>query len=194
MACDLADAAQADTQMISLLYRTHKALPPSSKVSSLYVFDSIARAAHRTKTKKGLVADLNNPIGNAASFLVRLEGMLDGLVDDMLVHGPPEGKASVRSSGRVLPVLSLYCHPSNAPTDNTIPSQTCLVSYVATCLLSSQEKTRKVVDIWTREGTFPPGALTRLADKVKTGACFSLVFAKLCNLFCVTRPSARISH
>ncbi|CCO31170.1 Rpb7-binding protein seb1 [Rhizoctonia solani AG-1 IB] len=112
----------ADTQMISLLYRTHKALPPSNKVSSLYVFDSIARAAHRTKTKKGLVADLNNSIGNAASFIVRLEGMLDGLVEDMLTNGPPEAK----------------------------------------------EKTRKVLDIWTREGTFAPDALKRLSERVSS--------------------------
>ncbi|CUA69282.1 hypothetical protein RSOLAG22IIIB_08406 [Rhizoctonia solani] len=109
-----------DTQMISLLYRTHKGLPTPNKISSLYVFDSIARAAHRTKSKKGLVADLTSPSGNAASFLVRLEGMLDGLVEDMLAHGPPEAK----------------------------------------------EKTRKVLDIWTREGTFPAGALKRLSERV----------------------------
>ncbi|KDN47773.1 hypothetical protein RSAG8_03193, partial [Rhizoctonia solani AG-8 WAC10335] len=109
-----------DTQMISLLYRTHKGLPTPNKISSLYVFDSIARAAYRTKSKKGLVADLNNSAGNAASFLIRLEGMLDGLVDDMLAHGPPEAK----------------------------------------------EKTRKVLDIWTREGTFPAGALKRLSERV----------------------------
>ncbi|EUC54827.1 hypothetical protein RSOL_074910 [Rhizoctonia solani AG-3 Rhs1AP] len=109
-----------DTQMISLLYRTHKGLPTPNKISSLYVFDSIARAAHRTKAKKSLVADLHSSTGNAASFLIRLEGMLDGLVEDMLAHGPPEAK----------------------------------------------EKTRKVLDIWTREGTFSAGALKRLSDRV----------------------------
>ncbi|KAH7326892.1 hypothetical protein B0J17DRAFT_221746 [Rhizoctonia solani] len=112
-----------DTQMISLMYRTHKGLPTPSKVSSLYVFDSVARAAYRTKTKKGLVADLNST-GNAASFLVRLEGMLDGLVEDMLTNGPPEAK----------------------------------------------EKTRKVLDIWTREGTFPASALKRLSERVSGGS------------------------
>ena len=85
---------QADTQMISLMYRFHKGLPASNKVSSLYVFDSISRAAHRHKSKKALVADLNSTVGNAASFLVRLEGILDGLVEDMLTHGPPEAKVS----------------------------------------------------------------------------------------------------
>ncbi|CAE6499364.1 unnamed protein product [Rhizoctonia solani] len=108
-----------DTQMISLMYRTHKGLPTVNKISSLYVFDSVARAAHRTKSKRGLVADLNST-GNAASFLVRLEGMLDGLVEDMLANGPPEAK----------------------------------------------EKCRKVLDIWTREGTFPAGALKRLSERV----------------------------
>ncbi|KAG8694825.1 hypothetical protein FRC09_009576, partial [Ceratobasidium sp. 395] len=84
---------QSDTEMISLMYRLHKTLPAPNKVSSLYVFDAIARAAHRQKTKNNLVADLNSSVGNAASFLVRLEGVLDGLVEDMITHGPaPEGK------------------------------------------------------------------------------------------------------
>ncbi|KAG8701791.1 hypothetical protein FRC08_003892, partial [Ceratobasidium sp. 394] len=109
--------------MISLMYRLHKSLPAPNKVSSLYVFDSVARAAHRHKSKKALVADLNSAVGNAASFLVRLEGMLDGLVEDMVVHGPPESK----------------------------------------------EKTRKVLDIWTREGTFSADVLTRLSERVKQG-------------------------
>ncbi|KAL5633604.1 hypothetical protein ACGC1H_003925 [Rhizoctonia solani] len=139
-----------DTQMISLMYRTHKGLPTPNKISSLYVFDSIARAAYRTKTKKGLVADLNGSTGNAASFLVRLEGMLDGLVEDMLAHGPPEAK----------------------------------------------EKTRKVLDIWTREGTFSAGVLKRLSDRVSgshanqhplvthQGAYHvHYMFAKSCNSF-----------
>ncbi|KAG8713373.1 hypothetical protein FRC11_012409 [Ceratobasidium sp. 423] len=112
-----------DTQMISLMYRTHKGLPARNKISSLYVFDSVARAAHRTKSKRGLVADLNTA-GNAASFLVRLEGMLDGIVEDMLANGPPEAK----------------------------------------------EKSRKVLDIWTREGTFPASALKRLSEKVSGGS------------------------
>ncbi|CAE7180992.1 unnamed protein product [Rhizoctonia solani] len=143
-----------DTQMISLLYRTHKGLPASSKVSSLYVFDSIARAAHRTKAKKALVADLNSAVGNAASFLVRLEGMLDGLVDDMLAHGPQEAK----------------------------------------------EKTRKVLDIWTREGTFPAGALKRLSERVAGNSTqqpaqgayhVHYMFAKSCNSFDCAQPVAQ---
>lgn len=80
--------------MISLMYRLHKGLPAPNKISSLYVFDSISRAAHRQRSKKALVADLNSSVGNAASFLVRLEGILDGLVEDMLAHGPPEAKVS----------------------------------------------------------------------------------------------------
>lgn len=105
--------------MISLLYRTHKGLPTPNKISSLYVFDSIARAAHRTKTKKGLVADLNSSGGNAASFLVRLEGMLDGVVEDMLANGPPEAKvspsleltsASIHHTGLALPFAIYTCH------------------------------------------------------------------------------------
>lgn len=106
--------------MISLMYRMHKGLPAPNKVSSLYVFDSISRAAHRQKSKKAQVADLNSTVGNAASFLVRLEGILDGLVEDMLVHGPPEAK------------VSHVCYPQNLsvkfpPAWNSV-SLTCVSS------------------------------------------------------------------
>ncbi|KAB5592537.1 Rpb7-binding protein seb1 [Ceratobasidium theobromae] len=110
---------QSDTQLLSLMLRTHKALPPASKVPSLYVFDAVARAAHRTAAKHALVANLASPTGNAASFLLRLQGILDSLVDDMLAHGP-----------------------------------------------EAKEKTRKVLDIWAKEGTFPPHSLAPLVAKL----------------------------
>ncbi|CAK5267655.1 unnamed protein product [Mycena citricolor] len=35
-----------DTQLVSILFRTHKSLQSAAKISSLYVFDALARAAH----------------------------------------------------------------------------------------------------------------------------------------------------
>ncbi|KAG8901122.1 hypothetical protein FRB99_005554 [Tulasnella sp. 403] len=79
-----------DTQMVSILYRTHKSLPTSGKVPSLYVFDSLARAARSQATK--MRADPKSPQGNAAAFLAKIEGVLDGLIRDMIATGIPEAK------------------------------------------------------------------------------------------------------
>ncbi|KAG9010684.1 hypothetical protein FRB94_010161 [Tulasnella sp. JGI-2019a] len=79
-----------DTQMISILYRTHKTLPATSKIPSLYIFDSLARAARSHATKHR--ADAGSSTGNAATFLTKMEGILDGLIQDMLAIGTTEAK------------------------------------------------------------------------------------------------------
>ncbi|TRM57942.1 hypothetical protein BD626DRAFT_634468 [Schizophyllum amplum] len=89
-----ADAMQLlayDTQLVSILYRTHKSLSGSSKISSLYVFDSFARAA-RSKANKQGSSGSGSSGGNAHSFLSKLEGVLDGLFHDMVTCGLSEGK------------------------------------------------------------------------------------------------------
>ncbi|KAG8964921.1 hypothetical protein FRC03_001221 [Tulasnella sp. 419] len=110
-----------DTKLISILYRTHKTLPATSKVSSLYVFDALARAArnHATKTK----ADQKAVTGNSATFLSKMEGVLDGLIRDMVLCGAPEAK----------------------------------------------EKTRKVLDIWSKANTFPKEVISRLVGITESG-------------------------
>ena len=80
--------------MVSTLYRTHKSLPASAKVSSLYAFDALCRAARHQVSKNNLTGDINQPIGNSATFLLKIEGILDGLVQDMLTCGAPEAKVS----------------------------------------------------------------------------------------------------
>ncbi|KAG8861435.1 hypothetical protein FRB96_002884 [Tulasnella sp. 330] len=79
-----------DTQMVSILYRTHKTLPTTSKIPSLYIFDSLARAARSQATKHR--ADASSSTGNAATFLVKMEGILDGLIQDMIAIGTTESK------------------------------------------------------------------------------------------------------
>ncbi|KAJ3759791.1 hypothetical protein EV360DRAFT_81777 [Lentinula raphanica] len=81
-----------DTQLVSILYRTHKSLSPSAKVSSLYVFDALARAAKHQANKQNLVGDINASEGNCATFLLKLQGILDGLFKDMVLSGTPESK------------------------------------------------------------------------------------------------------
>jgi len=99
--------SQNDTQIVTTLYRTHKTLPQSSKVSSLYVFDALARGARRQVTRLNLVADLKSPKGNCATFLLRLEGVLDSVFRDMISSGTDSGKVSSRT-------ISFYpLHPGN---------------------------------------------------------------------------------
>ncbi|KAJ7759202.1 hypothetical protein B0H16DRAFT_1534769 [Mycena metata] len=109
---------QDDTQLVSILYRTHKSLQPAAKVSSLYVFDALARAARTQVVKQRLTGDINSVKGNCATFLLKVEGVLEGLVQDMLSISTPESK----------------------------------------------EKTKKVLDIWSKGSTFPPAILVRLKD------------------------------
>lgn len=78
--------------MVSTLYRTHKALQPQFKVPSLYAFDALARAARGHATKHGFAGD-SQP-GNSATFLLKLEAILEGLFRDMMGSDVPEGKVS----------------------------------------------------------------------------------------------------
>ena len=80
--------------MVSILYRMHKTLSPTHKVNSLYVFDRLARAAKHQVDKQGLTGDLNQERGNCATFLLRVEGVLEGLFQDTASAGR-EQKVSV---------------------------------------------------------------------------------------------------
>ncbi|KAJ7446765.1 hypothetical protein FB451DRAFT_787082 [Mycena latifolia] len=111
---------QDDTQLVSILYRTHKSLQPPAKVSSLYVFDALARAARSQAVKQNLTGDINSRKGNCATFLLKVEGVLEGLFQDMISAATPESK----------------------------------------------EKTKKVLDIWSKGNTFPSAILVRLKDVV----------------------------
>ncbi|KAF8075099.1 hypothetical protein FPV67DRAFT_1665837 [Lyophyllum atratum] len=81
-----------DTQLVSILYRTHKSLKPAAKVSSLYVFDALSRAARHQVTKQSLTGDISSPTRNAATFLLKVEGVLEGLFQDMVNVGSAEAK------------------------------------------------------------------------------------------------------
>lgn len=77
-----------------MLYRTHKSLSTSAKVNSLYVFDAIARAAKSQVNKKSLSADRHTGKGNAATFLSKLQAVLDGLFQDMAAISSSSTKVS----------------------------------------------------------------------------------------------------
>ncbi|KAI0769204.1 hypothetical protein BC629DRAFT_1292195, partial [Irpex lacteus] len=83
-----------DTQLVSTLYRTHKSSSGTHKINSLYVFDALARAARHQVDKHKL--DVHAIVGNCATFLVKMEGVLDGLFQDILSSGLPEAKEKTK--------------------------------------------------------------------------------------------------
>lgn len=63
-------------------------------MSSLYIFDALSRAARQQVTKLGLTGSLYSEKGNCATFLVKIEGVLEGLFQDMVTIGTEESKVS----------------------------------------------------------------------------------------------------
>jgi len=85
-----------DTQLVSILYRTHKSLPTVSKVSSLYIFDALSRAARHHVVKHGISGDAYTQPGNCATFLLKVGGVVEGLFQDMVTSGSPESKEKTK--------------------------------------------------------------------------------------------------
>ncbi|KAG8798678.1 hypothetical protein FRC16_006764 [Serendipita sp. 398] len=102
-----------DTKIVTMLYRTHKSLPKNQKVSSLYVFDALARAAKHQASKHSLaIKEIpSDKPGNAGTFLFKLEGILDGLIEDMIKVGTPEAMEKTRK------VLDIWKKANTFPAD-----------------------------------------------------------------------------
>lgn len=100
-----------DTQLVSILYRTHKTLAPSSKIHSLYAFDALSRASRSKVSKLGITGDINAEKGNCATFLLKIDGILDALIQDMMSIGTSEAKVSVFiKADPWLSVIHYYLH------------------------------------------------------------------------------------
>ncbi|KAI0339630.1 hypothetical protein BDW22DRAFT_1361205 [Trametopsis cervina] len=85
---------EQDTQLVSVMYRTHKSSSAASKIHSLYAFDALSRAARNQVVKQKL--DVHAIVGNCATFLIKVEGVLDGLFQDILSSGHPEAKEKTK--------------------------------------------------------------------------------------------------
>lgn len=89
-----------DHRIVTTLYKLNAALPPASpsRISSLYVFDAVARAA-KAAVSKGVGTELTNERGKGtqASLLRKLEGVVASWVDGMI----DDGKRGVWVEGRV---------------------------------------------------------------------------------------------
>ncbi|KAH9930321.1 uncharacterized protein B0H18DRAFT_994394 [Fomitopsis serialis] len=127
-----------DTQLVSTLFRTHRTLSSASKVNSLYVFDALSRAARNQVNKHRLSPPIDPAQGNCATFIVKVEGVLDSLFQDLITT-----------------------------RDETL-----------------KEKSKKVLDIWVKNNTFPSAALERLSQRLENpakGACRYLCFFAECS-------------
>ncbi|GAA5961998.1 hypothetical protein JCM3765_007191 [Sporobolomyces pararoseus] len=130
------DNVSSDTALITLLYRHHKKATPTHKLTSLYLIDAIARAARSKYKKEGKAKQQEE-----SSTTPKDE--------------PPQPETSAGSGtcGSFLKkiegllskiVLDVW---ENAPVEH-------------------REKVRKVMDIWTKAGTFSSSALARLGNKL----------------------------
>lgn len=118
-----------DAQLVSALYRTHKYLPASNKISSLYVFDALARAAKHQAVKHGMSVNVDK--GNSATFMLKLEGILEDLFVDLssATVEVPELKVRKLFVHRSMhPLIEISLSPSCSPW-------TCFTSYVCSIRL-----------------------------------------------------------
>ncbi|WWC96288.1 hypothetical protein V866_003155 [Kwoniella sp. B9012] len=116
-----------DYQLVTTFFKLNASLPPASqsRISSLYVFDAIARAA-KSDVNKGIGTQVNKERGKGtqAGLLLKLEGVVDSWIEGLL----DDGKGGLWVEGK--------------------------------------EKTKKIVDIWSKAGTFPQHCLERLTKKI----------------------------
>ncbi|EIN09505.1 hypothetical protein PUNSTDRAFT_112962 [Punctularia strigosozonata HHB-11173 SS5] len=99
-----------DTQLVSILYRRHKSLPVDKKIHGLYAFNALACAARHKVNKHGITGDINAEKGNCATFLLKLDGVLDGLFKDMLATGNSECKEKTKK------VLDIWVKSNTFPS------------------------------------------------------------------------------
>lgn len=89
-----------DHHIVTSLLRLNTSLPPAStmRISNLYVFDAIARAA-KSDIQKGIGRTVSNERGKGtqAGLLSKMEGVVDSIVEGMV----DDGKGGVWSEGRV---------------------------------------------------------------------------------------------
>ncbi|WWC62744.1 uncharacterized protein I303_105341 [Kwoniella dejecticola CBS 10117] len=117
-----------DHHIVTTFFKLNASLAPASqsRISSLYVFDAIAREA-KTQINKGVGTQIKKERGKGtqAGLLLKLEGVVDSWIEGLL----DDGKGGVWIDGK--------------------------------------EKTKKIVDIWSKASTFPQHCLERLSTKIQ---------------------------
>lgn len=89
-----------DHHIVTSLLRLNTSLPPAStmRISNLYVFDAIARAAKSDVLKGvGRTVSTQRGKGTQAGLLDKMEGVVDSIVEGMV----DDGRGGVWSEGKV---------------------------------------------------------------------------------------------
>ncbi|WWC70919.1 uncharacterized protein I206_104871 [Kwoniella pini CBS 10737] len=122
------ELVKEDHHIVTTFFKLNASLAPASqsRISSLYVFDAIAREA-KTQINKGVGTQVTKERGKGtqAGLLLKLEGVVDSWIEGLL----DDGKGSVWTDGK--------------------------------------EKSKKIVDIWSKASTFPQNCLERLLKKIQ---------------------------
>lgn len=146
-----------DAKLVAILYRTHKSLPDSAKVSSLYAFDALARAARSSVTKHGLTADVNPGKGNAATFLLKMEGVLEGLFRDMIAINNAEAKEKTKK------VLDIWIKSNTFPSTMLTRLRDMLMDVPKESVVNSTLPGPQVAVEALQQSTTPPSSLPTTA-------------------------------
>jgi protein NRD1 len=104
-ALSLADSG-FDTELVTSLYKLNSALlaGSTSRISSLYVFDAIARGARGAATKgKGKAG----AAGGAGGLVNKMEGVVDSWVKGMMDDAKGDAWAEGRVSSRAILTFSV---------------------------------------------------------------------------------------
>lgn len=107
-----------DAQVLSVLFRASRKANRHAKLASLYIIDAVAREAKKRAAKSGgstsnATADDN---GTEASFMAKLEGVINKIVLDCWENGVPEHRVSREHQGltRLLTLIT-QCYPGKDP-------------------------------------------------------------------------------
>ncbi|SCV73267.1 BQ2448_7193 [Microbotryum intermedium] len=145
-----------DITLVASMLRHHRKATPPRKLPSLYLVDAIAREA-RKRAKRALkelsvsssepsTSTLASTTPDYASFMNELEGMLTKIVLDSWENGEQQHRVRHTVPGHI---ASEY--------DRLIPSL---------AFVNSQEKVRKILEIWQKGGVFSSPSLSRINTKI----------------------------
>ena len=144
----LLTVSQADAHLVSTLFRANKKATPQNKISALYLLDAVCRDARARLKKQGKQKEKKpdqdpvegvDTLGTYSTFLAKVEQILTKFMLDCWENGAPEHRVRIFVPPAVAQELT-YAVP--------------------------QDKVRKVLDIWTKAGTFSAPVLLRISNKL----------------------------
>ncbi|KAM0748062.1 hypothetical protein T439DRAFT_328049 [Meredithblackwellia eburnea MCA 4105] len=160
----------SDANLLSTLFRAHKKATSPNKLTSLYLVDAVAREA-KTRARKSLKEEKDKGKGKETDS------------PRAPIPAPETGSTTPTDEPPPLPLPSGSSEttPAKASLQQQQPGSAAFMSFLAKVegVLSKfvldcwengpkehREKVRKVLDIWTKAGTFNPTVLARISNKL----------------------------